>query len=690
MVTLTHPGSVLPSIRRISITPPLIGWIGAAGILVALLTVLTLMLADGHVFREDQAILGWVSSWDFAGLSKFFAVVTIATGSKAGLIYGPLGIGLLLLMGKTREAVILGVVGVTIAIIAILGDYTLGSIVSRGRPLAGVGESFKAFPSGHVFGTTVFFGFVAFLAAYYRLNKKLMIPTLTLLASGILLVGPARIYEQAHRPTDVAAGYLLGGLWLLVIIPVFMYLQNAKWLNSPRKKETLMDEDCPSCRTERSIASLVLLNPEKGTATKVYQPSFLVRMIYWLAFQAKFPYVGNQFAFQAAIYRRKVAGILTQHMFGKDLVARVLAVNDTGGKYEFVTEYIPGEKVENDDEAKKYLAQVSDTFSQAGLSVCQINPHNPHAHTNLIRTPQGDLKIIDLESALATPFLAKGQLRSAIKAGNFPVFDDIDFPSMRNYLADNAASLEASLGPNRLAELEHAVGHLEEVIQSWKQSELRLWGRLAKWTYRFFNWKATYTTSKAAVMGADGAAQSFFSAGIERWDREGRLAATETEALKGYLASREVNNAMRHLGVHLVMTAIFPFPIESIMRLAWTLSFWMKLQVARFRHNAGAGPEGGPNIHNPLVMFLSVIPDLGAVAYLASRPLRRKLLVRLLLDQIAWKLPFRLYRRLHLAGLLAPPAKHAIASPLEGLGSNNNPRNVILSPGGIGTKELST
>ncbi len=450
------------------------------------------------------------------------------------------------------------------------------------RPFAATGETFAAFPSGHVFGTTVFFGFVAFLVAHYRLNKKLLIPTLTILALGVLMVSPARIYEQAHWPTDVVGGYLLGPLWLLVTVPVFLYLHDAKWLTSFRKKEPLLDEDCPSCRTERSIASLVLLNPEKGTATKVYQPPFLVRVIYWLAFQARFPYVGNQLAFNAAIYRRKMARKLTQHMFGEDLVARVLAVNDKGGKYEFVTEYVPGAKVENDPEVKNYLAKVSETFSQAGLSVWQINPHNPHAHTNLIRTPQGDLKIIDLESALATPFLPKGQRRSAIKAGNFPVFDDIDFPRMHAYLADNAASLEASLGPVGLRELEHDLGHLEDLIQSWKASEFRLWGRL-------FN-------------------------------------------LKGYLASREVNSAMRHLGVHLVISAIFRFPIGSAMRLFWTLSFWVKLQVHRLRHGPGPVPDHGPNIHNPLVMILSIIPGLGAVAYLASRPMRRKILVRLMLD----------------------------------------------------------
>ena len=127
-------------------------------------------------------------------------------------------------------------------------------------------------------------------------------------------------------------------------------------------------------------------------------------------------------------------------------MAPVLAVNDTGGKYEFVTEYVPGEKVENDDVAKEFLRQVSETFSEAGLSVWQVNPNNPHAQSNLIRTPGGDFKIIDLESALVTPFLAKGQRPSALRAGNFPVFDDIDFPRMRNYIATNAGALENSLG----------------------------------------------------------------------------------------------------------------------------------------------------------------------------------------------------------------------------------------------------
>ena len=74
-----------------------------------------------------------------------------------------------------------------------------------------------------------------------------------------------------------------------------------------------------------------------------------------------------------------------------------------------------------------------------------------------------------------------------------------------------------------------------------------------------------------------------------------------------------------------------------------------------------------PNIHTPLVMVLALVPGLGSVVYLASRPLRHKLLVRLLLDQIAWKLPFGLYTRMHLDRILPPPSTkgrlaHQVAS----------------------------
>ena len=421
--------SLIPTILiRLVTRPRVVLWLAAVAVLSTLLALLTTAIINNPMPSQDIAVMNWVSSRDFPGLGTFFNVLSFLTGAEAGAIYGTVGFVFLFLMGQTRALVVFTIVALTIALVAILGDYTLGEAVDRARPLAGPDETKPTYPSGHVFGTTVFFGFMGFLAISYRVNQKLLVPFLVLIAAIIILVGPARIFEQAHFPSDVAAGYLLGALWLLVIIPVFIYVRSTKWMSSWQHRENLSVVACESCRMERSIASVVVLDPEQGAATKVYKAPPVVRLLYWLSFQAKFPYESNATALEAGKYRRKIASLLTLHRFGKDLVAPVTAVSCMHGDCSFVTEFVPGQKVENDEPAQLFLTQVSEIFAEAGLSVWQVNPHNPHAHTNLIRTPEGDLKIIDLESAVVTLFPAPGQLRSALKSGSFPIFDDIAFP----------------------------------------------------------------------------------------------------------------------------------------------------------------------------------------------------------------------------------------------------------------------
>ena len=120
--------------------------------------------------------------------------------------------------------------------------------------------------------------------------------------------------------------------------------------------------------------------------------------------------------------------------------------------------------------------------------------------------------------------------------------------------------------------------------------------------------------------------------------------------------------ATRHLGVHLVLSVAIAIPlpgVRSLARFLWTFTFWAKAQFGRFRHKR-IDSDQIVNIHTPLVMALALVPGLGGAAYLASAPLRNKLLVRLMVDQLAWRLPFKLYTRTHIGRWLAPPTK-----PLE-------------------------
>jgi hypothetical protein len=104
---------------------------------------------------------------------------------------------------------------------------------------------------------------------------------------------------------------------------------------------------CKNCKVASSIASVVVLDPVGGTATKVYTPPPLVRILYWMAYRAKFPYEINNAALVSGKYCRQIASLLTLYRFGKDLVAP--ATIDCGhGDCQFVTEFIPGEAAEND------------------------------------------------------------------------------------------------------------------------------------------------------------------------------------------------------------------------------------------------------------------------------------------------------------------------------------------------------
>ena len=476
-----------------------------------------------------------------------------------------------------------------------------------------------------------------------------------LLAILTLSVGASRIYEEAHWPSDVAGGYLLGTLMLLFLIPLFLRLLKITWASAQKLGEeipvssregfdpspcigpALAGSATRGCRVERSIASLVVLDPQRGTVTKVYRPPVLVRVLYWLAFQAKLPYESNTAALQTAMYRRKIASLLTIHRFGKDLVAPVIAVDGRNGQYSFVTEYVPGEEVTNDEATKRFLSEVSETFAEAGLSIWQVNPRKPHAHTNVIRTAEGDLKIIDLEFAVVTPFPAPGQLRSALKNGNFPIFDGVDFQRLRQYASANAPTIGLNAGgpnagSNWLAEFNDAVNRGDQAYRRWTDSEPRVWGRLASRVYRLLNWQPFFHRLGGSLLGADRAAETFLSTGIDRWEREGRMEPTEALELRTRLASVWLASCGHWLSGSRFRRGAFAIaarrkparPRTSIARWSWR---WPSFPLSA-----------------PLPTWL-------------PPALRKKLLVRLLLDQVAWRLPFRLYERAHLGRWLAPATK---------------------------------
>lgn len=105
--------------------------------------------------------------------------------------------------------------------IAELMSFILKNAIGRARPpsdLALIMADSASFPSGHTIAAIAFFGFLAYFFYKNTARKFLRITLIFICIVIIFLAGFARIYLGVHWPSDVLAGYMLGGVWLLIII----------------------------------------------------------------------------------------------------------------------------------------------------------------------------------------------------------------------------------------------------------------------------------------------------------------------------------------------------------------------------------------------------------------------------------------------------------------------------------------
>lgn len=176
-------------------------------------------IADDVLEKESQAfdtqILLAIKRWHTPVLDQVMLKITFI-GDPAVLLVACIGIAIWLLVRKQRsEATTLA-----IAAFGALGlNVLLKHLFSRARPMLWervVDVQQYSFPSGHAMMSMVIYGFIGYLLATRFRRYRFWIASVTILL--IITIGFSRLYLGVHWPTDIAAGYAAGLVWLITCI----------------------------------------------------------------------------------------------------------------------------------------------------------------------------------------------------------------------------------------------------------------------------------------------------------------------------------------------------------------------------------------------------------------------------------------------------------------------------------------
>ena len=162
-------------------------------------TKILLVLRDLHRPLLDQTMINIT----FLGEPEVLLTIALLVGA------------VLLIRRRRSQATTLAIACVG----AIVLNYWLKDLFARARPTLWertVDVASYSFPSGHAMISLVVYGMVGYLLANQFSRWWVLILSLTILL--ISAIGLSRLYLGVHWPTDVAAGYAAGLVWLIACI----------------------------------------------------------------------------------------------------------------------------------------------------------------------------------------------------------------------------------------------------------------------------------------------------------------------------------------------------------------------------------------------------------------------------------------------------------------------------------------
>ena len=173
--------------------------------------ILSWLVFNNFLVDFDANVEASISTWSFKGLHTYFDFVT---DSKTIVATTLIAVIILYLKKQARLAVFL--------ILATAGGWAMSLgfkfLFQRVRPGVEPDDNIFSYPSGHATISICLYGALIFIANRFITNPWVKLLLNTSLALFILSIGLSRVYFGFHYPTDVLAGWFMGGSYLLFLI----------------------------------------------------------------------------------------------------------------------------------------------------------------------------------------------------------------------------------------------------------------------------------------------------------------------------------------------------------------------------------------------------------------------------------------------------------------------------------------
>jgi membrane-associated phospholipid phosphatase len=181
---------------------------------------LTDELAENELLGVDKSVTEFIISFRSDGLTKYFTFATHLGDRNAYIIFTILLASYYLIKHRSWKFILQTTL---VLLLATLSNIVLKQVINRARPSLEhlVTVNTLSYPSGHSMSAMAYYGFLIYLCLRYNMRRWVRYLFVAILILLILSIGVSRIYLGVHYPTDVAAGFIGGLIWVAFCAVVF-------------------------------------------------------------------------------------------------------------------------------------------------------------------------------------------------------------------------------------------------------------------------------------------------------------------------------------------------------------------------------------------------------------------------------------------------------------------------------------